>query len=565
MNQLLNVIFLLSITTVYSKSFVIVLPSFNHEQMENYLLEISDPDSVVYRQYLTLTEVQEFTKPSDEVRQPVFDWLKKYPVKCLDYGDSLRCDANVTTIAHMFNLKRSHHQTLSGKIYLPYELQDKILFVEGLINKKKIRHLPNSISKVYQSISPDPNFVGLETLEHVYQFVAKPVNGSVAAIEYQGQSGFSQTDLSSSAKMNSLSPDTVSHIVGVDTYPDLETQLDLQMEQLVAPNSSLWFWDDNGWLLSFATNFSNSENVPNVISMSWGWAEDSQCQITTCGNRTSQQYVERVNQEYVKIGVRGVSILVSSGDAGAPGRTSEACYSSRPVNPVMPGSSPWITSVSATFIGNSSNTMKWNTSLCKQYGCIAGTEEFPTNFNYTGWTTGGGFSIYDTQPSWQSPAVNNYLHSGVSLPTNFNKLGRAYPDVSAVGHNCPVVDSDEVEAVDGTSCSSPLFAGVVARLNAHEASKGRPPLGFLNPLLYKMSQEKPEAFHDVTVGNNYCTEEMCCSTNPNGGSDYGFLSAKGWDPVTGLGTPNVTAMTEYLDSLATYYLECDNITFYEQL
>ena len=169
------------------------------------------------------------------------------------------------------------------------------------------------------------NFVGLETLEHVYQFVAKPVNGSVAAIEYQGQSGFSQTDLASSAKMNSLSPDTVSHIVGVDTYPDLETQLDLQMEQLVAPNSSLWFWDDNGWLLSFATNFSNSENVPNVISMSWGWAEDSQCQITTCGNRTSQQYVERVNQEYVKIGVRGVSILVSSGDAGAPGRTNEGC------------------------------------------------------------------------------------------------------------------------------------------------------------------------------------------------------------------------------------------------
>ena len=69
--------------------------------------------------------------------------MKKYPVKCLDYGDSLHCDANVTTIAHMFNLKLSHHQTLSGKIYLPYELQDKILFVEGLINKKKIRHLPN--------------------------------------------------------------------------------------------------------------------------------------------------------------------------------------------------------------------------------------------------------------------------------------------------------------------------------------------------------------------------------------------------------------------------------------
>ena len=99
--------------------------------------------------------------------------------------------------------------------------------------------------------------------------------------------------------------------------------LDLQMEALVAKNADIWFWDDSGWLLSFATNFFNSKNVPNVISMSWGWAEDSQCNITSCGKQTSKMYVDRVNSEYVKIGLRGVSILVSSGDAGAAGRTSE--------------------------------------------------------------------------------------------------------------------------------------------------------------------------------------------------------------------------------------------------
>ena len=70
-----------------------------------------------------------------------------------------------------------------------------------------------------------------------------------------------------------------------------------------------------------------------------------QCSVTQCNNETSQQYINRVNIEYIKIGLRGVTITVSSGDAGAPGRTSEDCDVSNPVNPVFPGSSPWITSV----------------------------------------------------------------------------------------------------------------------------------------------------------------------------------------------------------------------------
>ena len=52
--------------------------------------------------------------------------------------------------------------------------------------------------------------------------------------------------------------------------------------------------------------------------MSWGWAEDRQCDIIDCQNITSQQYVNRVNNEYLKITLRGVTIVVD-GDAGAPG------------------------------------------------------------------------------------------------------------------------------------------------------------------------------------------------------------------------------------------------------
>jgi len=348
--------------------------------------------------------------------------------------------------------------------------------------------------------------------------------------------------------LNMLRKNNVSHVVGNDEFSDLETQLDLQMEALVASNAELWFWDDAGWLLSFATNFFNTEDVPDVISMSWGWAEDKQCDITSCGNRTSQEYVDRVNLEYVKIGLRGVSILVSSGDAGAPGRTSESCDMDRPVNPVMPGSSPWITSVSATFVNSSNSRVNWKSTFCKENNCPSGKVEYPTGYNWTGWTTGGGFSIYDKTGKWQEEAVNNYLSDNVPLPNKFNNKGRGYPDISMIGHNCPIVNDGQVEGVDGTSCSSPVAAGVIAILNSLEKDKGKKPLGFLNPLLYQMHQEDSSIFNDVTIGNNFCTEYNCCPGSQDKGSDFGFLSSKGWDPVTGLGTLNVGKMIEYLDN-----------------
>ena len=149
-------------------------------------------------------------------------------------------------------------------------------------------------------------------------------------------------------------------------------------------------------------------------------------------------------------------------------------------------------------------------------------------------------------PKWQVDSVNKYLKSGIALGK-----GRGYPDISMIGHNCPVVTSGEVQGVDGTSCSSPIAAGVMAILNGLELSKGKPPLGFLNPLLYKMYEDDPYIFHDVSYGNNYCTEYNCCPKNKNGGSDFGYLSMKGWDPVTGLGSLNVMKMIDYLNKFST--------------
>ena len=63
---------------------------------------------------------------------------------------------------------------------------------------------------------------------------------------------------------------------------------------------------------------------------------------------------------------------------------------------------------------------------------------------------------------------------------------------------------------------------------------GKGPLGFLNPFLYHVHATEPSAFRDILKGHNN-----------GGGLDAllpGFYATKGWDPVTGLGTPNYSTL-----------------------
>jgi len=78
-------------------------------------------------------------------------------------------------------------------------------------------------------------------------------------------------------------------------------------------------------------------------------------------------------------------------------------------------------------------------------------------------------------------------------------------------------------AGNGTSCSAPTFASIIALLNDQLITAGKKPLGFLNPLLY--SANGSAALTDIISGSN-----PGCGTN-------GFNATENWDPVTGLGTP----------------------------
>jgi len=165
--------------------------------------------------------------------------------------------------------------------------------------------------------------------------------------------------------------------------------------------------------------------------------------------------------------------------------------------PTFPAASPFVTAVGGT-VGSSPE--------------VAGA------------LSGGGFSNYWASPSYQTAAVTQYFKVAKSLPpaADYNRSGAGFPDVASQAYNFPIFVGGSEMAVDGTSCASPVFSGIVALLNDIRLNANKAPLGWLNPLFYA----NPTAFNDITSGDN-----PGCNTQ-------GFQAAVGWDPVTGLGSMN---------------------------
>lgn len=171
----------------------------------------------------------------------------------------------------------------------------------------------------------------------------------------------------------------------------------------------------------------------------------------------------------MQLGARGTSILFASGDGGVSGSQAEQCTT---FQPTFPSGCPFLTSVGATTGINPETAADFSS---------------------------GGFSNVFARPSYQANAVNAYLTALGSTDAGlFNRTGRGFPDVSAQGKNVEIAFQGEFGTVDGTSCSSPIFASVIALLNDKLIAAGKKPLGFLNPFLY--SAAGSAALNDVTSG-----------------------------------------------------------------
>ncbi|GAO18517.1 uncharacterized protein UV8b_06627 [Ustilaginoidea virens] len=241
-------------------------------------------------------------------------------------------------------------------------------------------------------------------------------------------------------------------------------------------------------------------NVTNVVSMSFAVDEAS----------LNRHYVERQCHEWMKLALRGVTVLVAAGDRGVQGNFG--CSLGPPhtnisaFSPLFPGTCPYVTTVGATQVNFDG-------------GRAEEVAVFDPKHNFY---SGGGFSNINARPAYQDQAVADYLasHDPHYPKGTFNPQGRAIPDVALLGANLTISDKMEITVSGGTSAATPMFAAMISRINDERLLAGKRPIGFLNQILYR----HPEVFTDIVQGHN-----PGCHTP-------GFQAAKGWDPVSGLGS-----------------------------
>jgi len=193
----------------------------------------------------------------------------------------------------------------------------------------------------------------------------------------------------------------------------------------------------------------------------------------------------------------GVCYFTGSGDNGGaftPGS-----------NPGYPSVSPNVLSVGATNL---------NLNPDGSYQSETGWSNPPMIGGNAG-GSGGGISVYETQPAFQQGTVTKVTQSTTSRTT---------PDVSFLGGSLtPVHIYDSLGGGDygvaGTSLSSPCWAGLIAIADQGLVLGGQPLLDSHPALQTKLYDLPLSDFHDITSGNN------------------GFAAGPGYDVVTGIGTP----------------------------
>jgi tripeptidyl-peptidase-1 len=548
-------------TSMLKLTFAISLK--NENALNEILTKVSDPKSEYYGEYMTMEEVHALTsKP--ESADALMNWLAEQGVASeaspgKDFVLAMLSAADAKNIFGVEDMVSFVHETTGEVIHrsksldhtVPDVIVEHVDFINGLyelpstlIGKPVATAREVTWDSFAAPMTDAPSTP--QTIMETYKIsqATKIADGNtMSVIEALGQQ-YSEDDCSNFAKQFGVPYNKVDKIVGNNdgdvckSNPNncAEASLDVQYMMAVAQNVPMTYWSidasDQTPFLDWIVAVSNSKNPPLVHSVSYGEVENAAVGM-------QQDSMKRINTEFQKVGVRGLTVTVASGDDGVANFQARQSKSYCGFNPSFPASSPYVLAVGATqFKGGSASASEIGQSK--------------SNSPSGGITTGGGFSSLFDRVSYQDDVVNAYL-AGDSVPDvprtastypsqGFNAAGRGYPDVAALGHAYPVSLGGNFYQLDGTSASSPVVAGMLALINNERLLNGKKPLGFVNPLVYSIAAEHADAFNDVVEGENKCCagsafQGICC--------DEGFAATKGWDPVSGLGTFNFDKFLEY--------------------
>jgi len=392
------------------------------------------------------------------------------------------------------------HRHRTGGLSVPAALDGVVTAVLGLDDR------PQASPRFRTAVSTTASYTPLQ-LGTVYRFPAA-TDGSgqtLAIIELGG--GFSRSELDTYFAGLGITGPAV-HAVGVDgasnqagsdpNGADGEVLLDIEVAGALAPMASLVVFfapNTDAGFFDAISEAAHATPTPTAISISWGQSEDA----------WTEQARTAFDQALADAAALGVTVTAAAGDDGSTDRAPDGKS-----HVDFPASSPHALACGGTRLVADPAT-----------GTV--TSETVWNHGVGRGATGGGVSTTFALPAWQRT---------VGVPKLAGTTGRGVPDVAGVadpqtGYRVRVDGKDLV--IGGTSAVAPLWAALVARL---AQATGRR-FGLLQPALYGKvaAGAVPPGFRDVTSGSNGA-----------------YTAGKGWDPCTGLGVPDGTALLAALNA-----------------
>jgi len=403
----------------------------------------------------------------------------------------------------------------TNELQIPADLDGIITGVFGLDQRRVAKR--SATAPAATSLAP----LAPADLENHYNFPPGNATGQTIAIaEFGG--GYFADDLTAFCSKYGLSVPNV-QVVPVNLQPltldqiqalpqpqqdmDLEYSIEVNMDvQIVAglcpgANIVVYFatFDQQGWvaMLNQAIQLR-----PVTLSVSYGLAEEDPDWSATA--------LTEINKRLNAAAVMGITVCVSSGDDG-----SDCDQRDGKAHVEFPSSSPFVLSVGGTMLTDSS---------------LSGADEVVwwqspgERTDQGGGATGGGVSTKFPRSSFQNvniPSVNSGGFDGRVLPDVTALAGPPFYDLILQAGDAPN---------GGTSASTPLWASLIARINAllPAAKQGR----FFTQLLYQAGPSGTvpgqSGFNDITSGNNI--------TVPTPG--IGYSASPGYDAASGWGTPD---------------------------
>ncbi len=403
-------------------------------------------------------------------------------------------------------VRRQSLRIRSGDLTIPAELASIVEGVFGLDNRPHVlphfRILARPGGGKFAPRATAKAFTPLEVAA-LYNF-PKGFDGkgqTIAILEFGG--GYRAADLNKYFSKLGIKPPSLvaASVGGAHNAPtgkpdsaDAEVVLDIEVAGAVAPGAQLVVYfapnTDDGFTNALYAAIHDNLRRPSIVSISWGSREKD----------STLQSLKDYDAACIDAAALGITICAAAGDHGS----SDTDPPGTRANVDFPASSPHVLACGGTH-------------LEAKNGAIAVETVWNTQ---DGWATGGGVSEIFKLPDYQKSA---------GIPKSANpggKVGRGVPDVAGNGDSetgYKILVDGVASVVGGTSAVAPLWAGLVARLNQAKGSR----LGFLHPKLYALGAGK--GFLDIVQGDN------------------GAYKAKaGWDPCTGLGSPDGEALRKQM-------------------